>query len=51
MRDNRQNAKLKKKRLEVLAQCFLRMTGQEKYPDSVFDTKTTDSDQHRITLN
>jgi hypothetical protein len=37
MRDSRQNAKLKKERLELLAEHFLRLTrqGRDREPDSI----------------
>jgi hypothetical protein len=35
----------------MLAEDFLRITGQQGKTGSIFNTKTEDSDQHRITLN
>jgi hypothetical protein len=50
MRDNTRHEKQHKQRLGLLAEHFLRLTGQEN-SSLTFDTKTAGSDQQRITLN
>jgi hypothetical protein len=41
MRDSSQNANLKKKRLEMLAENFLRMTGQGRERNSITSIQST----------
>jgi hypothetical protein len=50
MRGNTLHEKQRKQRLELLAEHFQRITGQEN-SGSIFDTETEDSHQRRITLN
>ena len=50
MRGNTLHEKERKQRLELLAEHFLRLTGQENL-GLILETETEDSDQQRITLN
>ena len=50
MRGNSQNARLKK-RLELLAEHFLQVTGQGAGAESIFSAGTTDTGQPRMRLN
>jgi hypothetical protein len=51
MRDTSRNAGVKKQRLELLAEHFLRITGQERESDSMLGILRKDNRQHPVTLN
>lgn len=50
MRDSSQNANLKKKRLELLAQHFLRITGQSKESGSIAPIQNANRTAGGVTL-